>query len=54
MTVRELIEALQQMPQDLKVINMCEPVSGCHVNPEYFDGDPANPKCQIIEVVELD
>lgn len=54
LTVKELIEELQKMPQDLLVIDMSEPVSGCHVNHEYYDGDPCNPKCKVIEVVELD
>ena len=53
MTVAELIEALKQMPQDLKVVDIGKDVSGCRVVDEYYDGDSANPNCPIITVVEL-
>jgi len=55
MTVRELIEKLQEMPQDLPVVDWGHYyVEGCHVNDEYFDGDAANPNCPIITVVMID
>ena len=55
MTVRELIDELQKMPQDLPVIDMGEPVNGCHVVHDHPDGDPARPGgCPIIDAVYLD
>lgn len=37
MTVRELINKLQEMPQDLPVYDFtCEEVIGCHVNDEFY------------------
>lgn len=38
MTVRELINTLQEMPQDLPVYDFSyEEVNGCHVNDEFYD-----------------
>lgn len=55
MTVKELIEALQNMPQDLPVIDMGEPVEGCHLVHDYPVGDPCKPGgCPEIDVVYLD
>ena len=55
MTVKELIEKLQEMPQDLPVYDFnYEEIIGCHVNDEFYNGDSANPKCEIITVVMLD
>lgn len=53
MTVKELIEALKQMPQDLLVICMAEHVDGCKVNDAYYDCDPCSPYAETISVVEL-
>ena len=55
MTVREVIEMLTKMPQDLKIVDtMLNEIDGCHVDTSYFDGDPANPNCPIIEAVILE
>ena len=55
MTVKELIEKLQEMPQGLQVVGCdYEYVEGCHVNDEYYDGDYANPDCPILMVVMID
>lgn len=55
MTVHELIEKLQEMPQDLPVVDWGHYyVEGCHIDDEYFDGDAANPNCPIITVVMID
>ena len=55
MTVKEFIEKLQEMPQDLLVVD-CEGyyVEGCHIEEEYYDGDYANPNCPILTVVMVD
>jgi hypothetical protein len=55
MTVKELIEKLQEMPQDLLVVD-CEGyhVDGCHIVEEYYDGDSANPNCPFLTVVRID
>ena len=38
MTVRELINTLQEMPQDLPVYDFSyEEVNGCNVNDEFYD-----------------
>ena len=55
MTVKELIEKLQEIPQDLLVVDSeCYHVEGCHVQEEYYDGDYADPKCPILTVVMID
>lgn len=55
MTVKELIKKLQEMPQDLEVYDYSyEKVIGCHVNNEFYNGDSANPECEIITVVMID
>lgn len=55
MTVKELIKALQEMPQDLPVFDLCEPVNGCHVVHDHPDGDPGRPGgCPEIDAVHLD
>ncbi len=54
MTVYELIQKLQDMPQDLKVVMFGENIDDCHINYEYYDGDYANPNTPIIVVVELE
>lgn len=54
MTVSELIAKLQSMPLDLPVKFMCEDIDSCRINNEFYDGDPANPNCPIITVVELE
>lgn len=53
MTVKELIEALKEMPQDLLVVDMGEHVNGVKINHEYYDCDPCRPDAEPIEVVEL-
>ena len=55
MTVKELINKLEEMPQDLEVYDFShEKVYGCHVQKEFCAGDPANPKCPIITIVMID
>lgn len=55
MIVKELIKKLQEMPQDLEVYDYSyEKVTGCHVNNEFYNGDSANPECEIITVVMID
>ena len=55
MTVKELIEKLQEMPQDLPVVDWGGfDVEGCHIDEEYYDGDSANPKCPVLTVVMID
>ena len=55
MTVHELIQLLQTMPQELPVKDhMGENINGCHINEEFYDGDYANPNCTIVTVVEFD
>lgn len=55
MTVKELIEKLQEMPQDLLVVDWGRfHVEGCHVEKEYEDGDAADPNCPILTVVMID
>lgn len=55
MTVRELINKLQEMPQDLPVYDFSyEEVIGCHVNDEFYHGDAANPQNEVITVVMID
>ena len=41
------------MPQDLPVISSCFYVDEVKYRDDYYDGDPANPKCKEIEVVEI-
>lgn len=55
MTVKELIEKLQEMPQDLLVVD-CGGfhVEGRHINEEYYDGDCADPNCPILTAVVID
>ena len=54
MTVKELCEKLEVMPQDLKVVMFGENVDDCHINHIYYDGDYADPNTPIIEVIELE
>lgn len=53
MIVKELIEALQEMPPDLLVVCMGEHVDGCKINEEYYDCDPCRPDAWTTIVVEL-
>lgn len=55
MTVKEFIEKLQEMPQNLPVVDWGGyHVEGCHIEEEYYDGDYANPKCPVLTVVMID
>lgn len=55
MTVKELIEKLQEMPQDLLVVDWGHfHVEGCHIEEEFYDGDAANPRCPVLTVVMID
>lgn len=52
MTVKELIEELQTYPPDMFVVtygsNYIDEGMELHVIEEYFNGDYANPNCEII------
>ena len=55
MTVKELIEKLADMPQDLPVFDVGHfAIEGCHIDEEFYNGDPANPNCPIITAVVID
>lgn len=54
MKVAELIAILSWMPKDYDVVVGNERITRCFVNDEFYDGDPANPDCEIISVVELE
>ena len=55
MTVKELIEKLQEMPQDLLVVDWGHfHVEGCHIEEDFYDGDDNNPKCPVLTVVMID
>jgi hypothetical protein len=55
MTVKELVEKLQEMPQDLLVVDWGHfHIEGCHIVEGYEDGDGANPNCPILTVVMID
>ena len=50
-TVSEFIETLKMFPQDLPIrINYMKGTE-ILVSNEFFDGDSANPNCQIIRAV---
>ena len=53
MTVFELIEELKKMPQDLLVVDICEPIEGIKLNDEFYLGDSCNPNVEPIQVVEI-
>ena len=50
-TVAEFIETLKQFPQDLPIRIFYEPGTEIRVVEEFYDGDPANPKCQAFRAV---
>lgn len=54
MKVAELIAILNWMPKDYDVVVGNEQITKCFVNDEFYDGDSANPDCEIISVVELE
>lgn len=54
MTVRELIEKLQECPQDAPVMVDYEDIECIRVNDEHYFGDPHNPYCLIGTAVELE
>lgn len=59
MTIKELIKELQTYPQDMFVVTYCSDRADegieLRVIEEYFNGDSANPNCEIIynNVLEL-
>lgn len=53
MTVKELIETLKQLPEDLPIVFMNEHIDHVRILDEFYDRDSANPNCKIIKVVEL-
>lgn len=52
MTVSELIEKLKQYPMDLQVRNYSDELT-IEIVEEYYDGDSANPKCNIIKALVI-
>lgn len=54
MKVAELIGILNWMPSNYDVVIDNERVTRCFINDEFYDGDSANPDCDIISVVELE
>lgn len=51
MTVKELILKLQSYPQDMIVIvgnEMLDEKDSFKIIEEYYNGDSANPKCEIL------
>lgn len=59
MTIAQLIKELQAYPQDMLVVtygsNYIDEGIELRLVEEYFNGDPANPKCEVIynNVLEL-
>lgn len=58
MTIKELIQELQTYPQDMFVVTYCndniEEGIEFRVIEEYYNGDSANPNCEIVNnVLEL-
>ena len=59
MTVEQLIKELQTYPKDMFVVtygsNYIDEGIKLRLIEEYFNGDPANPKCEVIynNVLEL-
>lgn len=55
MIVKELIEKLQEMPQELLVVDWGHfHIEGCHIEEEFYDGDDNNPNCPVLTVVMID
>lgn len=58
MTIKELIQELQTYPQDMFVVTYCSRIDEdieFRVVEEFYNGDSANPNCEIIynNVLEL-
>lgn len=53
MTVKDLIEILQAFPQDLPVVNDLGLIQteDIRIKSEYYNGDYANPYCEVIDKV---
>lgn len=53
MTVKEIIIKLQSYPQDMIVVNDCGIIEedSFKIVEEYYNGDSANPYCEIIDKV---
>ncbi len=54
MKVAELIGILNWMPASYDVVIGNGRVTRCFVNDEFYDGDSANPDCDVISVVEIE
>ena len=52
MTVGDLIKILEQYPMDLPIKTYAGDISIRYVD-EFYDGDSANPKCQIIKALVI-
>ena len=50
-TVGQFIDTLRQFPQDLPIRIAHMPGADIWIEDEFYDGDPANPNCKIIEAV---
>lgn len=53
MTVAEFIRLLQEYPQDIPVVDDCGLIEprDLKILKEYYNGDCANPNCEIIDEV---
>lgn len=54
MTVKELIDELQKLPQELPIYDYNGAIERVYVRSEYPLGDTANPKCEYTKVVYID
>lgn len=55
MTVRDLIEKLQSYPDDMIVVDDCGELTSNDIGvvEEFYNGDSANPNCEILKNVLL-
>ena len=53
MTISELVSELSKFPKDMTVVTPFGHVDTVKINEEYYDGDPANPSCPVVRVVEI-
>ena len=52
-TVAEFIKALKKFPQDWPVRVLGEKECEIRAVEEFYDGDPCNPNCNIIQAVTI-
>lgn len=51
MTVKELIEELKKYPDDMIVTDGSYIMDKVFIKEDFYNGDQANPKCEIIKSV---